>query len=164
MITPPTGQVRIEQSHKSGKRAKLFSIILSLLLNGAVFLLLMLISISVFKQEMVELILESGPNESRIENNKKVFQISKKQKPQPANASKAAPVISSVTFTNDAVFAIEDDGALQDFGLGDGWGKVLILDQVKREVVLVFLVQDQLQRGWYSLSMFLHRFLKCNLA
>ena len=123
MITPPTGQVRIEQSHKSGKRAKLFSIILSLLLNGAVFLLLMLISISVFKQEMVELILESGPNESRIENNKKVFQISKKQKPQPANASKAAPVISSVTFTNDAVFAIEDDGALQDFGLGDGWGK-----------------------------------------
>ena len=42
--------------------------------------------------------------------------------------------------------------------------KVVILDQVKREVVLVFLVQDQLQRGWYSLSMFLHRFLKCNLA
>jgi len=123
MITPPTGQVRIGQSHKSGRRAKVFSIIMSLLLNGAVLLLLMLISISVFKQEVVELVLESGPNESRIDNSKKVFQISKKQKPQPANASNAAPVISSVTFSNDAVFAIEDDGALQDFGLGDGWGK-----------------------------------------
>ena len=117
------GQKTINYPLKSRGGAKLFSLFFSLLLNAGILLVLMLISISVFRQEVVELVFESGSNETKFENNKKRFQISKKQKPQPANASAASPVISAVNFSNNAVFAIEDNGALQNFGIGDGWGK-----------------------------------------
>ena len=117
------GQKTINYPLKSMGGAKLFSLFFSLLLNAGILLVLMLISISVFRQEVVELVFESGSNETKFENNKKSFHISKKQKPQPANASAASPVISAVNFSNNAVFAIEDNGALQNFGIGDGWGK-----------------------------------------
>ena len=117
------GQKTLNYPSKSRGGAKLFSLFLSLLVNAGILLVLMLISISVFRQEVVELVFESGSNETKFENNKKSFQILKKQKPQPANASAASPVISAVNFSNNAVFAIEDNGALQNFGIGDGWGK-----------------------------------------
>ena len=117
------GQKTLNYPSKSRGGAKLFSLFFSLLLNAGILLVLMLISISVFRQEVVELVFETGSNETKFENNKKSFQISKKQKPQPANASAASPVISAVNFSNNAVFAIEDNGALQNFGIGDGWGK-----------------------------------------
>ena len=64
---------------KSRGGAKLFSLFFSLLLNAGILLVLMLISISVFRQEVVELVFETGSNETKFENNKKSFQISKKQ-------------------------------------------------------------------------------------
>ena len=63
------GQKTLNYPSKSRGGAKLFSLFLSLLLNAGILLVLMLISISVFRQEVVELVFEAGSYERKLENN-----------------------------------------------------------------------------------------------
>ena len=83
----------------------------------------MLASVTVLKQEVVELVLESGKTKKYAKKTEVRFQKLKQPKPKPANTSNAAPVISSVKSSNNAVFVIENDSKIQDFGIGEGWGK-----------------------------------------
>ena len=110
-------------SLKKSQSSKIFSFFISLLFNAGFLLLLMMISVTVFKQEVVELVLESGQTKNHVKNTKVRFQKVKQPKPKPANTSSATPVISSVKSSNDAVFVLENDSEIQGFGIGDGWGK-----------------------------------------
>ena len=108
---------------KNTKGSKCLSFFISLLFNAGILLLLMLVSVTVLKQEVIELVLESGQTKKYTKNTKARFQKLKQPKPKPANTSNAARVISSVNSSNDAVFIIENDSKIQDFGIGEGWGK-----------------------------------------
>lgn len=103
--------------------AKVMSLLVAVLFNGAVLLVLMLISFTFFEEDEIELVVAQGPRDASTNINKEQFQQSRQMKPAPATSSSSSPILTSVAASPNAVFAIESLADTNNFGIGDGWGK-----------------------------------------
>ena len=114
-------------SHGSGSEkntgAKAISLLIAILFNGAVLLVLMLISFTFFEEDEIELVVAQGPRDTKASIDKEQFQQSRQMKPTPASSSSSSPILTSVAASPNAVFAIESLAVTNTFGIGDGWGK-----------------------------------------
>ncbi len=103
--------------------AKVMSLLIAVLFNGAVLLVLMLISFTFFEEDEIELVVAQGPRDTKTNINKEQFQQRRQMKPTPASSSSSSPILASVAASPNAVFAIESLADTNTFGIGDGWGK-----------------------------------------
>ncbi|MEC7357376.1 MAG: hypothetical protein VYC09_02950, partial [Verrucomicrobiota bacterium] len=98
-------------AHGSGSEkntgAKVMSLLIAILFNGAVLLVLMLISFTFFEEDEIELVIAQGPRDTKTNIDKEQFQQSRQMKPTPASSSSSSPILTSVAASPNAVFAIE---------------------------------------------------------
>ena len=91
-------------SHGSGSEkntaAKVMSLLIAILFNGAVLLVLMLVSFTFFEEDEIELVVAQGPRDTKTNINKEQFQQRRQMDPAPASSSS-----SKITLHHKAPFS-----------------------------------------------------------